>query len=442
MSLRFGGRSHPGLHHAQKRPAALCLLLLWMLLPASDAAALDPPWLEELPTIPEVLEDMRGNDRLDTYARQMGAFNALQEIMVRRAGLRIDNKQQTADELRIYREYGEANIRVSIEAREYLRSISGPEDRSYMSWSSPYARNGQFQNEILERYFSPQFITDSREADSAARKARQGEYRPPQPTSDSDFSLFGRRWATMTPADRIGGSVFAVLMAIVLALVLWAERLPFDLHPNDLHRLRAGLRRYRVDWVTGRLQGHELSRDLRSTRSWFENTPQAEQNRFRVWEGSTKVTITERFSIVSGDHRQNFTVISRGNHTGDAGYFHSAEGRAMSAAWVTKRSGQFVGHLVFCDWRTKLRMARPICETTVGNLLGRRWWTLLPSFALGATLGNFTDIFAGWFLGGILVAFLWRVLFARVRGKREDRFSIHEISKILDHLEPQGTRAA
>ena len=75
------------------------------------------------------------------------------------------------------------------------------------------------------------------------------------------------------------------------------------------------------------------------------------------------------------------------------------------------------------------------------KLLGRGLWTLLPSFALGATLGSFTDIFAGWLLGGILVAILWGLLFIRVRDKREEQFSIHEISKILQHLEPQGVAA-
>ena len=135
-----------------------------LLLFATAAAALDPPYLADWPTADRVLADHVGENDDDTLARQLAAFNVLRSSIEYMAG---DRRWQglTADELRLRGEYGAAAERIRQRIFATHRDGRGPDcpnrprrcaSGRALQWS--YEGNTRFRHETLSRYLPPEAV--------------------------------------------------------------------------------------------------------------------------------------------------------------------------------------------------------------------------------------------------------------------------------------------
>ena len=134
-----------------------------LLLFATAAAALDPPYLAAWPTADRVLADHVGENEDDTLARQLAAFNVLRSSIEYMAG---DRRWQglTADELRLRGEYGAAAER--IRQRIFATHKDGrapdsepsPAMRKWTALQWSYEGDPRFRHETLSRYLPAEAV--------------------------------------------------------------------------------------------------------------------------------------------------------------------------------------------------------------------------------------------------------------------------------------------
>ena len=134
-----------------------------LLLFATAAAALDPPYLADWPTADRVLADHQGENEDDTLARQLAALTVLRGSIEYMAG---DRRWQglTADELRLRGEYGAAAERIRqrifathADARDPDAEPSAAmREWTALQWS--YEGNPQFRHETLSRYLPAEAV--------------------------------------------------------------------------------------------------------------------------------------------------------------------------------------------------------------------------------------------------------------------------------------------
>jgi hypothetical protein len=404
---------------------------------ATTSMALDPPHLDEMPEIPRVLADMRGSDLNDSYARQAAAMHHLAQLVLTMAGNRRYADKLTDDENQVYRVYMAELIRLQSEISDKLNPTHDPANQGFFRWSdqfTQYRGNTRFAGELIQRYFSPAFIAQYQATVADASAARRAEYRPPR---DPMFGDFGKRWKRMTPDERTGAILFASLMIVILGLVVAAEFMPFGIHPDDPHKIRAGLRRYRLDWATGTFGNYVRREDSRSSTQWMnigaQDGPPGE-NRGK-WVTSTTNWLTEEFSLVGPHGTRDSTVVSSyGSSRVGPGYFSLADGHEMTAAWVSRRRGKFVGHLLFYDWSRESKAAEGVCAKTISKLRGRRHWTMIPAWGLGIAVGSSTDIPLGSIWGAIVFWILWRFVFNWFRNSRERQFLQRDIPRLIGQI--------
>ncbi len=103
--------------------------------------ALDPPYLEGWPTAEQVLQDARGQEELDTMARQMAALELLRRAVENLAGPRLW-RGLTPDEERLRGEYWTASKKIETQAQSRLSNELGPGFHEPFAKSQP-ARRGR-----------------------------------------------------------------------------------------------------------------------------------------------------------------------------------------------------------------------------------------------------------------------------------------------------------
>ena len=159
MNALHSKRSGAG-HQLTPRHRALAAALL---LFATAAAALDPPYLAAWPTADRVLTDHVGKNDDDTLARQLAAFNVLRSSIEYMAGDRRWHGL-TADELRLRGEYGAAaeRIRQRIFATHKdgraLDSEPSPAMRKWTALQWSYEGDPRFRHETLSRYLPAEAV--------------------------------------------------------------------------------------------------------------------------------------------------------------------------------------------------------------------------------------------------------------------------------------------
>jgi hypothetical protein len=127
---------------------------LAVLLHAGAAAQVpDPSYLRRMPSSARVEAAVQGTDRVDTAARQMGAFWQLMEVIKALAGPRNASGELTKDEERLLSEYFHAWQRY-----QYRENLPPIRDRP--RWDrlrAAYETDPALLDELLRRLFSPEF---------------------------------------------------------------------------------------------------------------------------------------------------------------------------------------------------------------------------------------------------------------------------------------------
>jgi hypothetical protein len=135
----------------------LATTLALMLTPNIQAQTLNPPYLNEFPSVERVKAETKGTDTLDTTARQMSAFYHLLWVIKELAGTRYDRfssdggPKVTPDEKRLYATYGGEWTRL------YNSPLSPKDKERLMNLHGSYIVGGDLRDELLRRLFSPDF---------------------------------------------------------------------------------------------------------------------------------------------------------------------------------------------------------------------------------------------------------------------------------------------
>ena len=113
-------------------------LIVWIgflpLISAAPSYALDPAYLDEMPSVERVKADIQGKDDLDTRARQVGALLMLRRVVEDMAGNRRYQNQLTPDEIRIRNAYGEEGFRLKNETLATLQSTASGANSPKATW--------------------------------------------------------------------------------------------------------------------------------------------------------------------------------------------------------------------------------------------------------------------------------------------------------------------
>jgi tetratricopeptide (TPR) repeat protein len=139
----------------KSRPDILVLMavLALMLTANIQAQTANPPYLSQMPSTARVRAEVKGTDALDTAARQMGAFKQLMELINTLAGPRYQSNEFTPDESRVKGNYFDAWQRFT-----YRENSPPPQDQPrWAKLRAFYEKDPGFLDELLRRFFSPEF---------------------------------------------------------------------------------------------------------------------------------------------------------------------------------------------------------------------------------------------------------------------------------------------
>ena len=117
---------------------------------------LNPAYLGGMPTVERVMRDIKGNDSIDTAARQAGAFWQLRRVVYDMAlSQHRSDRQATPDENRLTGAYYAAFYNVWEPLAKALA-----QDRPRLFELQGYATNPAFLKELLEQLCTPAFRTE------------------------------------------------------------------------------------------------------------------------------------------------------------------------------------------------------------------------------------------------------------------------------------------
>lgn len=136
-------------------PALFLLVSLPFTAQPSRPGRLNPPHLTEMPTVSRVLEEISAPDPLLAAARQMGAFEQLNEVIEELSGGRAALGTPTPDESRIMQEYRDARLAAM------NRVYRGPQDDALLPKLRQFDADPDLRQELLKRFFSPALQSQS-----------------------------------------------------------------------------------------------------------------------------------------------------------------------------------------------------------------------------------------------------------------------------------------
>ena len=110
---------------------------------------LNPPHLSEMPTVQRVVSEITAPDSRDAVARQMGAFEQLNEVIAELSQGRVAIGTATPDEERIMAEYRAARTTVM------LTLVKTTADETLLPALRRFDTDPALRDELLKRFFSP-----------------------------------------------------------------------------------------------------------------------------------------------------------------------------------------------------------------------------------------------------------------------------------------------
>lgn len=144
--------------------AGSLLLAAGSLVLASPVVAAEPDYLAEMPTSPEVIEKITGQDAFDTAARQYVAFSRLESMMLELIGDRLVAGEMTPAEKAMRDTYHDNYLRIQ---GELLASLPEGErefrpDSRYGQWRALIDKyccsEANLNDQLLKTFFSPTFL--------------------------------------------------------------------------------------------------------------------------------------------------------------------------------------------------------------------------------------------------------------------------------------------
>lgn len=403
-----------------------------LLLASLPAAALEPAWLDEMPSTERVLADTVGEDPLDTKALQAAAFAHLRKA-IEDLGDRRRVTGYLPDEKRLMETYGGQYFQIQEEAKALTGPPDGTSDSPWARWLAQqgrYERDHAVRAEILTRYLSPdtraRLNVTIAESDARVRQSKREMMRG----LGHEVSF----WDEMEPQEQQQALGFATVMLALFGLLMIRELRTFGLVPADPMTLRAGFGRYALHVATGIVENYS---------KWVDTTKTTTVTRHESGQTSTSV------SYRSVTH-EAFTLRWNGGehsvHVLDAD-LDVTDGSLVTAVWGVRRRKDSGDYFIFFDRSTNRRL--PIIRALQSALAPTRWLmlpTLLAAMVVSAatplwlgllprtnpTLRAFLGLFAGWVLMLLVLG-----LVARYRAKR---FARRDGPRLLAAIEARETR--
>jgi hypothetical protein len=401
--------SHPNSPLAARHLAALFLLVVFSF----PALALNPAWLDELPTVERVLADTQGRNALDTKARQAGALAHLRKAIEELGeGRRVSG--YLPDEKRLMDLYSTRYFALQDEARALTGPPDGTSDSPWAKWLAQqgrYERDDRLRAETVARYLSPATLSRLNIA-IADMDARVRE-------SKREFTRGSGRevstWDAMEPDEQASAAGFAVILALLFGLIMLRELRKFGLKAGEPFVLRAGFGRYQLRHATGLV--HDYAK-------WVDTTKTTTTTTYNTGQQSTSVSYSsvthEAFKLRWDDGEKYVHVLNAD--------LDVSNGSHVTAVWGLRGKKTEGDYFIFFDRSRNLRL--PIISALQAALAPTRW-LMLPALLLAtvvsaatplwlgllprtnATLRGFLGLFAGWVLMLLILG-----LIARYRAKR------------------------
>lgn len=400
------------------------------------AAASDPAYLREMPATARVLADVRGKDPMETRARQVAAMQRLHSIVREMAGPRLVTAAfPGADEKPILAAYAAEANRLRNEGLATFAAGPASADSPRAKWMSSIARferSAALNDELKQRYFSPDFQARHRAATAAfatqAAAGRASIDRGLRDLEEREDSV----WDRMTQEERDSAISAGVFLCALLAFGALRELLRFGVTTSGTPALRTGFGRARLEWVTGVVSDYKAWEKTYST-LWEETRENGVKRRF--WTSTTYRH--EEFDLVHDGGRHHVHTSHMSRHEG-GGEFDRQIGRPLTAVWATRRwrrTGRFV---LFREPGADGDVRASGAAHDLSRLLAPRSWTVLPAVNLGFVVGGSTDMLLGpmvgsllrGLMGGVAALVCWLVVYFAVWVVRERRFDRHELPKL------------
>lgn len=315
--------------------------LVWTL----SASALDPTYLDEMPSVEQVKADIQGKDDLDTRARQVGALLMLRRVVEDMAGGRRYQNQLTPDEIRIRDAYGEEGFRLKNETLATLESTATGVNSPKAKWLDDqwdYENDPKQKRLILARYFSDDFLRQlGAEISAMDRKVAQS-----QAQMREDRGIRETSWEGMSAEEKTGVTLFVLFCFGLIALWLHRESRTFGLSPKNPLELRSGYRKFDLHTFTGTVSRYKSGKSSETTSTTTRYSDGSQETRH-----SSKSYFWEAFDLVDGN--QVIPLFIYDSHTGLADGHQATSLQAMKKKKDKGHYIAFIDHTTGKTWPVK-----------------------------------------------------------------------------------------
>ena len=423
------------------RPVLLSVAAFVAVVLSLPALAVNPPYLAEFPDPERVAKDFaQGKDQMDTLAHQVAALNRLYQLAAEMAGERRfapgPDAFPNADELALRSRIGKLGGPLQREAEATFDPKAKGFDTPRAKWMRRlhnYQESEELLDELMQRYFSPQFQKSYSLITGYMHKVREQSAKE---TLRGSYTLRGMkmpRWEEMSADERRNGLIFGGAMVFLLILGLWLQLRRRPDVPADRNKLRTGFQGQTYDWATGtlsgfsaRLEGHRwVNRPASVKTHWGDGT-------VTTSSGSGPETIThttdvdEEFSLVyeGGQMDINLFHTQPGFESLATQYFKNSENHRVTAVWFRSKRDAEPRYLAFKDWTNGQDINPPIVRSTLRRS-SAFLWTILSALGLGWVVGSSSDFVP--FFEGRSRSFLMALTFGAVC------FLVQLVIGMIDH---------
>jgi len=386
---------------------------LWLLLFALPASALEPAWLDDMPSVDQVLTDTQGKNALDTKARQAGAFAHLATAIE----VLADRRRVTGflpDERRLIDLYRGRYFQLQEEAKAITGPPDGTPDSAWARWLAQqgrYERDEALRVEVLTRYLS----ADSRVRLNFASADLGARVRESKREMMRGLGQEVSFWDEMEPQQQGEFLAVMLLVLVLFGLMMIREVRRFGLLRSDPFTLQAGF---------GRLALRDASGIVENYGKWTDTTKTTTVTRHENGQTSTSTSynsVTHEVFTLRGPDVEHSVHVLNAN-------LNVQNGSLVTAVWGVRKRKDSGDYLIFFDRSTQRRL--PMISALQAVLAPTRWLmlpALLASTVLSAStplwlgllprtnglLRGFLGLFAGWVLMLLILG-----LIARFRAKR------------------------
>ena len=444
---------------------------LGLALVAQTSGALEPPYLDEWPDPERVVQDFRGDDELDTLARQIGALRRLNTMLRDLAGDRESTDAFTPDEMRIMQAIGTVASRLEQQGMAMIpENQRVGSDSLRAKWMASITRyslmDDDFYDEVTERYFSPELraahravVEGERDFLAAYRKRERRDMRAAAGVEEKRTAFTRLPEREQRNILLLGAAMIVLIAFSVLRLL--TTRSEFD--PSNPRVLRGGWRsRAHVDWATGVMGDYSARKDIEvvvklqpTSARGDPNNPTQEQLRGVYWyirhyfEDFALVTPAGKHEVYLY-HRTRTRQPPQPGEPEDTwdGTVRGLVGQRLSAVWAgtsKKRPGHY---LLFLAWDKG--QAFEIEGPSVTLLApAAATWMVVPMVVLGYLIGAWTGILGTLgprLLRGLAMAavglVLWLVVTWLLHALRSSRFHKTQVDVFAELIDPRDALPA